>query len=60
MSKWVLEMKGGYFGVFDAKTELAAERKAKQIVLNKYYEGIRPAEQKDLNSLRAMGGTELK
>ncbi len=57
--KWVLELQGGYMAVFSAKDEKAAERKGKQIVLDRYFGGVREAEQRDLDALHAMGGTEI-
>lgn len=57
--KWVLELDHG-MGIFEAKTEKAAERKAKEIVLGRFYRGIRPAEQRDIDGLHAMGGTEIR
>lgn len=58
--KWILELKGGYQGFFSAPNEAAAERKAKRIVLARYYGGIRPATQADIHSIQAMGGKEIR
>ena len=57
--KWVLELKGHGFGVFSAQTEKAAWRRGRQIVLDKFLSEVRPATKADLETLHAMGGSEM-